>query len=310
MSLPDNLYLVHISIHGLIRGANLELGRDADTGGQCRYVLELVRALAQHSKVGQVDLFTRSVADAKVSSDYSRPVEALGNGAFIRRIQAGPRRYLRKENLWRYLDEFVDQSLALFRENNRLPDIIHANYADAGYVGSSLASLLGCPLIFTGHSLGRTKRKILQTSQSDPDRFEERYNLPARIEAEELSLETAALVCTSTHQEVEDQYRVYENYDPERMKVIPPGVDLSRFSPPGNEAIPDSVIGRIERFLENPSLPPILTIARADEKKNLSSLVRAFGESPTLRHQANLIIIAGNRDRISGLQPGARKVWT
>ncbi len=310
MSLPDNLYLVHISIHGLIRGANLELGRDADTGGQCRYVLELVRALAQHSKVGQVDLFTRSVADAKVSSDYSRPVEALGNGAFIRRIQAGPRRYLRKENLWRYLDEFVDQSLALFRENNRLPDIIHAHYADAGYVGSRLASLLGCPLIFTGHSLGRTKRKILQTSQSDPDRFEERYNLPARIEAEELSLETAALVCTSTHQEVEDQYRVYENYDPERMKVIPPGVDLSRFSPPGNEAIPDSVIGRIERFLENPSLPPILTIARADEKKNLSSLVRAFGESPTLRHQANLIIIAGNRDRISGLQPGARKVWT
>ncbi|MFT5825272.1 MAG: sucrose-phosphate synthase, partial [Yoonia sp.] len=36
-----------ISLHGLIRGENLELGRDEDTGGQTRYVLELARALAE-----------------------------------------------------------------------------------------------------------------------------------------------------------------------------------------------------------------------------------------------------------------------
>ena len=30
----DGLYIVLLSIHGLIRGQNLELGRDADTGGQ------------------------------------------------------------------------------------------------------------------------------------------------------------------------------------------------------------------------------------------------------------------------------------
>ena len=70
----DGFYIVHISIHGLIRGEDLELGRDADTGGQCKYVLELVKALAEHEKVGQVDLFTRLIADPKVSSDYARPV--------------------------------------------------------------------------------------------------------------------------------------------------------------------------------------------------------------------------------------------
>ncbi|MAS94289.1 MAG: HAD family hydrolase [Verrucomicrobiales bacterium] len=310
MKVPDNLYFVHLSIHGLIRGENLELGRDADTGGQCKYVVELVKALAEHEKVGQVDLFTRRVIDPKVSDDYAQPVEALGNNAFIKRIQAGPRRYLRKETLWRYLDAFIDHSLAVFRQNHRLPDIIHAHYADAGYVGSRLASLLGCPFIFTGHSLGRSKLERLLANNADPGKIRRRYNLPARIEAEELALDTAALVCTSTNQEVEQQYSTYELYAPERMRVIPPGVDVSRFSPPGSAEVPGEVTEKIERFLDHPERPCILAIARADEKKNLRSLVKAFGESEHMRHRANLVLVAGNRDKISQLDPGARKVWT
>jgi sucrose-phosphate synthase len=39
-----------ISVHGLIRGRDLELGRDADTGGQTLYVVELIRALAEYPK--------------------------------------------------------------------------------------------------------------------------------------------------------------------------------------------------------------------------------------------------------------------
>ena len=39
-------YLVLISIHGLIRSHDLELGRDADTGGQTKYVVDLAKALA------------------------------------------------------------------------------------------------------------------------------------------------------------------------------------------------------------------------------------------------------------------------
>jgi len=35
------LYLFLLSIHGLVRGEAPELGRDADTGGQVTYVLEL-----------------------------------------------------------------------------------------------------------------------------------------------------------------------------------------------------------------------------------------------------------------------------
>ena len=47
-------YLLLVSIHGLIRGHDLELGRDADTGGQTKYVVDLARALAERSDVDHV----------------------------------------------------------------------------------------------------------------------------------------------------------------------------------------------------------------------------------------------------------------
>jgi sucrose-phosphate synthase len=48
------LYIVLISVHGLIRGHDLELGRDADTGGQTKYVVELARALGERADVEKV----------------------------------------------------------------------------------------------------------------------------------------------------------------------------------------------------------------------------------------------------------------
>ncbi|MCI5159727.1 MAG: hypothetical protein D3906_15125, partial [Candidatus Electrothrix sp. AUS1_2] len=60
-------YILLISIHGLIRSHDLELGRDADTGGQTKYVVDLARALAEHEEVAQVDLVTRLVVDPAVS---------------------------------------------------------------------------------------------------------------------------------------------------------------------------------------------------------------------------------------------------
>ena len=52
------LKFLHLHLHGLIRSKNLELGRDADTGGQTQYVLELIKSLANTSEVDQVDLVT------------------------------------------------------------------------------------------------------------------------------------------------------------------------------------------------------------------------------------------------------------
>lgn len=304
----NSLYITLISVHGLIRGENLELGRDADTGGQTLYVVELARALAKQPNVARVDLLTRRVIDPKISSDYAAPEEKLSENAYLIRLDCGPRRYLRKEVLWPHLQGFIDRALQHVRSVGRVPDIIHSHYADAGFVGARLAGLLGVPLIHTGHSLGREKQKQLRAKGMKQSALEEQYNISTRIEAEEIVLGTADIVVASTRQEVEEQYAEYDNYHPGRMEVIPPGVDLSRFHPPGLYKTNSNIAKELARFLHKPQKPIILALSRADERKNITSLVRAYGESVRLQELANLVIVAGNRDEIRAMEKGQREV--
>lgn len=308
--MPENkqLKIALISLHGLIRGENLELGRDEDTGGQTRYVLELARALSAHPGVERVDLITRQVIDQRVSEDYAQLEEQIADKAWIVRIPFGPRRYLHKTKLWPYMEVFVDQCLNYFQSTKRVPDIIHGHYADAGYGGGHLARLLGIPFVFTGHSLGRVKRERLIKSGLDPEKIESRYNISARIEAEEYALETCSLICTSTHQEVKEQYERYEHYIPERMEVIPPGVDLTSFRLPKTDDPKTNLETSIRSFLHDPDKPMIVAMARPDERKNLEMLVNVYGESKQLQRQANLVLIMGCRDDLREMPPGQRSV--
>ncbi|AMV72636.1 HAD-IIB family hydrolase [Desulfuromonas carbonis] len=304
------LYLCLISIHGLIRGEELELGRDADTGGQTKYVVELARALARHPEVAQVDLLTRQVVDAQVSGDYAEPIEALAANARIIRIEAGPPGYLAKETLWDHLDTFVDNTIAYFHSQPRQPDLLHSHYADAGYVGSRLAHIRGIPLIHTGHSLGRVKRRRLLATGLSSNQIEERYAMARRIEAEELTLASAERVITSTRQEIEEQYALYDYYQAEQMQVIPPGTDLEKFHPPAGDEEKAPIAAEIRRFLQDPDKPMILALSRPDARKNVGALLTAFGEDPQLQKAANLVIVLGNRDDIQNLESGAQEVLT
>ena len=305
----EGMYLLLISIHGLIRGHDLELGRDADTGGQTKYVLDLARALAGHEGVERVDLVTRRVVDPAVSDDYAVPVEPLSDKARIVRLDAGPEAYIPKEQLWDHLDSFMDNLLNWLNAQPRLPDRVHSHYADAGYVGVRLSSLLGIPLIHTGHSLGRDKRKQLLAKGLSRREIDKVYNMERRIDAEEEVLANADLVITSTHNEIEEQYGLYNYYDPARMVVIPPGTDLTQFHPPqAGERI--GFADQLARFLKAPHKPLILALSRPDERKNILTLIEAFGESPALQETANLLIIAGSRDDIRDMDNGAQSVLT
>ena len=303
------LKLLHLNLHGLIRAKDLELGRDADTGGQTLYVLELVKWLASRPEVDHVDLITRLIQDRRVSPDYSLKREFISSGANILRFPFGPKRYLRKELLWPYLDELADQLVTELQSQDRIPDWIHAHYADAGYVGSLVSRRLGIPLVFTGHSLGREKQRRLLAAGVDHDQLEQTYSISRRIDAEELALAHADLVITSTRQEAEQQYSRYGNYLYEKAEVVPPGVDASRFHPVQSSSEIKAVDKLLAPFLRQPDLPPLLTISRAVRRKNIPALIEVYGRSPVLRQRHNLVLVLGCRDDPRQLEKQQRDIF-
>jgi sucrose-phosphate synthase len=305
----EGLYICMLSIHGLIRGHELELGRDADTGGQTKYVVDLAAALAQHPDVDRVDLITRRIVDPAISEDYAQAEEPLCEGARIIRIDCGPEEYIAKEQLWDHLDTFADNLSDWLNQQVRFPSLIHSHYADAGYVGVKQSNQFGIPLIHTGHSLGRDKRKRLLATGLSREGIEQTYNIDRRIDAEEDVLSNADLVVTSTYNEINEQYGLYNYYDPTRMAVIPPGTDLNQFRPcEAGERLPFQE--QVDRFFSHPGKPIILALSRPDERKNILTLMEVYGESSELQDAANLLIVVGNREDIREMDDGAQAVLT
>ena len=321
--MPDKgLYIQLFSIHGLIRGHAQEMGRDADTGGQVKYVLELARALAEHEDVAQVDLVTRLIKDKTVSEDYSKKIEALSDKARIVRIQCGGRKYLRKELLWPHLEEFIDKTIKFLKKQQRTPDIFHGHYADGGYVAKELAKAFAAPFVFTGHSMGRNKREKLLADGLSVQRINRQYKMDRRIREEERIIEKAGLIITSTQQEIEKQYGLYNNYEKGNYRVVPPGIDLETFYPYydyhfESEQLPEEIkqarvalSKELQRFWGNPEKPFILALCRPDHRKNITGLIEAYGTNKDLQAIANLAVFAGIRQNIAAMEENERDVLT
>ena len=316
-----DLYIQLFSIHGLIRGQNLELGRDTDTGGQTKYVLELASALGRHPRVRKVDLFTRLVRDKTVSSDYAKPVEQVSGNVRIVRIQCGGGKYLRKELLWPHLDEYVDKTLKFAKDEGELPDIVHGHYADGGYVASELTRFWGVPFIFTAHSLGWLKKQNLAQQGFSEAEMDKKYRLHHRLQVEEEVLGRAELIITSTRQEIEKQYRHYESCQNAQFCVIPPGIDNEKFFPfyelPEDEEARDAVMRaryfvqqELERFFTSQEKPLILALSRPDHHKNIAGLITAYGRDNELKAIANLAVFAGIRKDIAAMDENEQEVLT
>ena len=315
-------YVQLFSLHGLIRSKNPEMGRDADTGGQVKYVLELGTTLSSREDIGQVDLFTRLIADKRVSSDYSEPIEVVNDKFRIIRIQCGGRKYMRKELLWPHLEEYVDKTIKFIKRNHAMPDIVHGHYPDAGYVAMQLAEIFGLPFVYTGHSLGRGKlARLLDQGMSEAE-VNKKFKIDRRIDAEEQIMARADLVVTSTRHEIKEQYGLYHNKDIPDYQVIPPGIDIDTFYPFYHDMLDDiersenaryaqaSMLKELNRFFISPEKPLILALCRPDKRKNISGLVRAYGEDLELQSMANLAVFAGLRKDIDAMADNEREVLT
>ncbi|MFP4159126.1 MAG: HAD-IIB family hydrolase [Desulfobacterales bacterium] len=320
--IENPVYVQMFSIHGLVRFENPELGRDADTGGQVMYVIELARHLSKRPEIRKVDLFTRLIDDPRVSDDYARQIEQYNEKCRIVRIQCGGKKYFRKELLWQYLDEYIDKTIKFMRKEGDCPDIFHGHYPDAGYVAMNMAEIYDLPFVFTGHSMGIPKKQKLLNDGMKESEIIKKYRIDTRINVEEQIIKNADLIVTSTSQEITDQYGLYKNSKYPEYRVIPPGIDVERFHPYYHDRLPEtekpeyakyaqaSMLAQLERFLMYPDKPLILALSRPDKRKNISGLIQAYGEDKELQAMANLAIFAGIRKDINDMEENEKEVLT
>ena len=314
---------IHLySLHGLFRANDLEIGRDADNGGQIIYVMELAKALSALPEVDHVHLFTRRIDDPKLDPIYNTPVEPVNDKLDIRRIQCGGKRYLPKEKLWPHLDEFIANAITHIKREDIFPHWIHGHYADAGYVAAELSAFLNVPFAQTGHSLGRPKLDKLLKAGMAYDEAIKRFQFERRFAAEDTTLSNAEFVVTSTRQEI-TTYAPYEQSEQAEFHVIPPGINFARYYPYYQDSLDGTdqvsrekmrakfaVKEHLEKFLSQPEKPIILTICRPDKKKNIDGLIHAYGTDKDLQALANRLIFAGIRSDIETMPEGEKEVLT
>ena len=290
------MFICHIALQGCLTLSEVPYGLTADTGGHIKYLLELVDASNSDPAIKRIDIVTRGFEDPATGDQFEPDRGEIRNNIRLVRLADGTTRYLAKEDLHGQHDALCEAFVAYLKSCERLPDIIHAHYADAGILARAAFEEFGIPYVFTAHSLGAVKRQANKATSEGLER---------RIDIEERVLEQASAVISSSRDEAEAQYAHYLNIESGRIRVIPPGCELERFK---NAPVSNKVRQEVARFLREPEKPIILAIARPVRKKNLLGLIEAYAANVKLREAANLVIVTGCRKHLSDLEAECREV--
>jgi len=296
------LHIVHIALQGCIKSGDINYGLTADTGGHIRYLLEEVRALREMGVAQSV--VTRAFADERLGYEYQQQSEILMPGVTLHRLYGESPGYLPKEDIHRDLDGLAD-AMALWLEGlPRLPDLLHAHYADAGVLALGMRERFGIPFFFTAHSLGAVKARCLESSPGFVDGAPE--SMRRRIATEQRVIDRADMIVASSEDEAQTQYGLYQRSDSARpISVNPPGCDQQRFREPASG---HRIEASLQRFLADPEKPILLCLARPVRKKNLVGVIDAYAQDTALRARANLVIFAGTRGAIADQEPECAEV--
>lgn len=291
------MHIVSLALGGCIKAPPVDYGLTEDTGGHIAYILGEMSALARHPRVTKAEIITRRFDEPTLGSVYARAREVLPCGTVITRIDSGNRRYLSKEALFADRQAFVEALVAELQSRDRLPDLIHAHFADAADIACQVRERLGIPFVYTAHSLAIDK---LDAMGGEPDE-----SLRQRIAEEQRAIDCADAVVASSRDECERQLLRYEGVDPTRIHRLRPGIDG-----PHRDLDLGVATELVFPFLKDMDKPIVLAIARPVQKKNLARLVEAFAANAELRDRANLVILAGLRNGLISGEAEQRQVLT
>jgi D-inositol-3-phosphate glycosyltransferase len=241
-----------------------------ETGGMNVYVRHLSRELGQRGFL--VDVFTRR---QEASSPEVAPV---GENVRLVRLDAGPARPLEKRRLHKYLCEFEENLVGFASgrgEQGLAYDLLHSHYWLSGWVGLRLKERWGVPHVTMFHTLGEVKNRARLTE----------HEAPLRIQVERrLAQEADRIVCASQH----EKHLLTGLYgaDPDRVAVVPCGVDLDLFRPQDKEAARRALGCSDERI--------ILFVGRIEPLKGIDILINAAAQLAE-ESDFHVLIVGGDR---------------
>ena len=209
--------ILMISTHGYV-AAEPEFGKP-DTGGQVVYVLELSRHLARLGY--KVDIATRRFEGQPAQEKVDDRVRVL-------RFACGGEDFIPKEVLCEHIPEWVENAAEYIQKKKLSYQFVNSHYWDAGLAGQALANRMDVPHLFTPHSIGAWKREQMD---GDAAELEEKYNFDKRVREEKVVCDECDVVIATTGQQRELLTGGAYDTPADKVAVIPPGYDDTRFYP-------------------------------------------------------------------------------
>jgi D-inositol-3-phosphate glycosyltransferase len=193
----------------------LEQPGTGDAGGMNVYILQTALRMARRGVA--VEIFTRA------TSSGLPPVVEVAPGVTVRHVVAGPFEGLDKSELPAQLCAFTAGVLRTeaFHEQGYY-DAVHSHYWLSGQVGWLASQRWGVPLVHTAHTLAKVKNAALAAGDTPEPR--------TRVIGEQQVVDESDRLVANTEVEADQLIRLY-GADPDRVLIVPPGVDLERFTP-------------------------------------------------------------------------------
>ncbi len=232
-----------------------------DSGGMNVYVRELAASLAQAGVPCQV--YVRRWHD-----DLPEIVD-VEPGFQVVHVAAGASS-LPKEGLPGIVDTFTDGVLDHLESSP--VSAVHVNYWLSGIAGHRIKHELDLPLVSTFHTLARVKA---ETGDCEPQR---------RVDAEAAVMGCSDAITASCTAEADQLVRLYDA-EPDRIEIVPPGVDHAFFSP-GSRSGARQALGL-------PNSPVLLFVGRVQPLKGLSVAIGALAEVRRRHPDAVLVAVGG-----------------
>jgi len=225
----------------------------------------------------EVDVFTRSQ-----DPEIPRVVEA-GESVRVVHLPAGPEVPMPRERIFEHLEEFLEGVEGWRIAQGADYGLVHAHYWLSGVVGLALRERWGAPVLQMFHTLGHLKNRVARSAAEREPAL--RLAEEARVIAE------ADRVVAAT--EVEREHLVQRGgAAPERVVVVPCGVDTALFRPGSREA------ARATLGLDDG--PTLLYAGRITPIKGLDTLLDALTLLARRGRPVRLLVVGGDADDTAG----------